>query len=404
MKTIVTISPSQITGTVAAPGSKSMAHRLLICAALAEGESHITGVPDGDDVRATLDCLRALGAVCKREGDAVSVRGTDIFCVPSGTLLECRESASTLRFLSPLCLLGGETVTLHGSESLLRRPLSVYETLCEEQRLAFERGTEHLRLRGSLRSGELTIPGNVSSQFVSGLLFALPLLPENSVLHLLSPVESRPYIDMTRAAMAEFGVAARWCGDHTLSIPGGQRYQRHDAHVEGDWSNAAFFFAMGAAVEGLDSDSLQGDRCCDAYLARLKEGFAELDLSDCPDLGPVLFAFAASHFGGRFFGTRRLHNKESDRVFAMAQELEKFGVAVTEEKDTVTVSAGVRVPIQPLDGHGDHRVVMALATLCVLTGGTIFGAEAVNKSFPDFFGRLRALGVDAREEPAANDA
>ena len=164
--------------------------------------------------------------------------------------------------------------------------------------------------------------------------------------------------------------------------------------VEGDWSNAAFFLALGVPVTGLDPDSLQGDKVCVDYFLALEAGAAEADLSDCPDLGPVLFACAAAHHGGRFTGTRRLRLKESDRASAMAEELRKFGVPVTLEENTVAVGTGLRAPAEILDGHNDHRIVMALSVLCARTGGTIRGAEAVNKSFPDFFERLQQLGIE----------
>ena len=394
MSTIAAFHPSHPIGTVTAPPSKSMAHRMLICAGLAKGESRIANVTPSEDILATLDCLNALGAVCKVNGNHVTVCGTDVFSVPNGAVLLCRECGSTLRFLIPLCLLGGQAVTLRGSETLLRRPLSVYETLCTEQGLLFSRSSDALRLRGPLQSGSYAIDGGVSSQFVSGLLFALPLLPRDSTLRLLPPVESRPYIDMTLSAMRRFGVTATWRDEQTLFIPGGQRYHPQNVTAEGDWSNAAFFLAMGIPVEGLDPDSLQGDRRCVSLMERLQKECSEVDLSDCPDLGPVLFAFAAAHHGGRFTGTRRLRDKESDRIAAMAAELNKFGIALSAEENTVTVGAGLRRPAETLDGHGDHRIVMALATLCVRTGGTIRGAEAVKKSFPDFFDRLRALQIE----------
>ena len=394
MSATAVIYPSSPIGSVTAPPSKSMAHRMLICAGLAKGESRIANVAPSEDVLATLDCLNALGAVSSMDERDVAVCGTDIFSVSGGAVLRCRECGSTLRFLIPPCLLSGQSVVLQGSEALLRRPLSVYETFCREQGLLFSRSSDALRLRGPLQSGSYAMDGGVSSQFVSGFLFALPLLPGDSVLRLLPPVESRPYIDMTLSAMRRFGVAAAWRDEQTLFIPGGQRYLPQNVTVEGDWSNAAFFLAMGVPVEGLDPDSLQGDRRCVSLMERLRNGCAEVDLSDCPDLGPVLFAFAAARRGGRFTGTRRRRDTESDRIAAMAAELNKFGITLSAEENAVTVGAGPRRPAEALDGHGDHRIVMALAALCVTTGGTIRGAEAVKKSFPDFFDRLRALQIE----------
>jgi 3-phosphoshikimate 1-carboxyvinyltransferase len=282
---------------------------------------------------------------------------------------------------------------LKGSPRLLSRPLSVYEEIAEKQGLTFERGPEGLTVCGRLKPGTFPVEGGISSQFISGLLFALPLLEEDSRIELIPPVESRSYIAMTREALRRFGVRTEQEGENTLLIPGRQRCTARTETVEGDWSNAAFFLAMGLDTEGLEEDSLQGDRVCREYFRALEQGRAELDLSDCPDLGPVLFAFAALHHGGVFTGTRRLRLKESDRGEAMKQELAKFGIKMAVEEDRITVGCGVRPPEEELCGHNDHRIVMALSVLCVQTGGTIRGAEAVAKSFPDYFTQLKNTGV-----------
>ena len=389
----VTIQPSVPAGTAAAPPSKSMAHRLLICAGLAEGESVVRGVAPSQDVLATLDCLAALGAEYRYENGDVTIRGANVFAPPEGAVLPCRECGSTLRFFIPLCLLSDQSIKLTGSETLMKRPLSVYKDICLAQELRMRQNATRLQLRGPISPGEYRIPGDISSQFVSGLLFALPLLDAESAIRLVPPVESRSYINMTIAALRAFGVTADWHDEVTLHIPGGQRYAPRSVSVEGDWSNAAFFYALGVPVTGLNPDSLQGDRICVDYFKALDGGSAELDLSDCPDLGPVLFAYAAMRHGGTFTGTRRLRIKESDRGAAMRDELRKFGVPVEPEENRITVGRGLRAPAETLDGHNDHRIVMSLAVLCTRTGGTIAGAEAVNKSFPDFFTRLQELGI-----------
>ena len=384
--------PSAPTGTASAPPSKSMAHRLLICAGLAEGGSTVRGVAPSEDILATLDCLNALGAEADAADGTATVQGT----APSRSgpaLLRCRESGSTLRFFLPLCLLSGREMTMAGSETLLNRPLYVYEELCAAQGLRFERKNGAIVVEGKMRAGNFVMDGNISSQFVSGLLFALPLLRGDSCIRLRPPVESRSYINMTVSALRAFGVAAGWDGRDELVVPGGQCYLPQSVEVEGDWSNAAFFLALGVPVDGLRGDSLQGDKICVAYFKALEAGRAELDLSDCPDLGPVLFSYAALHHGGSFTGTRRLRIKESDRGAAMAEELKKFGVALRVEENRITVDNTLHPPSGPLYGHNDHRIVMALSVLCARTGGTIEGAEAVRKSFPDFFQQLRRLGI-----------
>ena len=395
----VLIRPGAARGTVAAPPSKSQAHRLLICAALADGESNVRGVDRSEDILATADCLAALGASLTWEGDDVRIRG----CDPrkSGpAVLRCRESGSTLRFMIPLCLLSGSDMRLEGSETLLSRPLSVYEDLCREQGLTLRRESTGLLAAGRLAPGEYSVPGGISSQFITGLLFALPLLPADSRIRLIPPVESRSYLSLTLQALHDAGVMVSWTDENTLLIPGNAVYRPLDTKVEGDYSNAAFFEALNCAggnvtVTGLRPDSLQGDRVYRDFFPCLTAENAELDLADCPDLAPVLFAAAALGRGASFTGTRRLRFKESDRGAAMAQELAKFGVLLTLEENRIIVPAApLRAPSEPLDSHNDHRIAMALSLLCTRTGGEIRGAEAVRKSFPDYWDRLRSLGIE----------
>ena len=397
----VTIRPSSAAGTAPAPPSKSMAHRLLLCAGQCPGETLVRGVAASQDILATLDCLSALGIdSLMRDGD-VTLYGKSPRLPEPGTVLPCRESGSTLRFFLPLCL-SGPPVTLTGSPRLLERPLGVYRDLCREKGIRFEQTETSVTVEGTLRPGEFTLPGDVSSQFVSGLLFALPALPGDSRIRLAAPVESRSYILLTMDALRRFGIETRWLDDGTVAVPGRQRFRlparagsRPAVTVEGDWSNAAFLLALGpgVTVTGLDPNSLQGDRVCETYFRALEVGRERLDLSDCPDLGPVLLAYAAARRGGTFTGTRRLRLKESDRGAVMAEELRKFGVPVTVSENEITVGSGLRPPDGALDGHNDHRIVMALSLLCARVGGTVNGAEAVDKSFPDFFERLRSLGI-----------
>lgn len=396
----VTITAGRPRGSVAAPPSKSMAHRLLIAAGLCDGVSVVRGVTQSEDVAATIDCLRALGAACEISKDTVTVRGIDPLTARPIRPLACRESGSTLRFFIPLSLLCGERVTLIGSETLLHRPLSVFETLCREKGLAFSQDDCGVTVQGPLKSGIFTVAGNISSQFVTGLLLALPLLNGDSEIRLLPPVESRSYIDMTIAALRTFGVAVSWRDDCTLAVAGNQHYRATETTVEGDYSNAAFFAAMNAlggavTVTGLTPDSLQGDRVYAAHIAALCDGHPTIDLTDCPDLAPVLFAVAAAKHGATFVGTRRLKIKESDRAETMAAELRKCGAKVTVNEDSVTVTATpLHPPTQPLYGHNDHRIVMALTVLLTQLGGVIEGAQAVAKSFPDFFDVCDRLGLE----------
>lgn len=395
----VTIQPGKAAGAVFAPPSKSMAHRLLICAGLSKGISHISGVDLNEDILATMDCLREMGAVCTLKGDGVTVFGTDIRSAEPKKPLCCRESGSTLRFFIPLALLCGKMVSFTGTEKLMSRPLDIYRQLCAQKQFVFTHNGQQLQVEGTLTGGTYQIPGNISSQFITGLLFALPLTEQDSCIQITTPLESRSYIELTLQALQAFGIKAWWQDSQTIIIPGFQKYTAHDMAVEGDYSGAAFYAAMntlGSHIEiaGLLPDSLQGDKVYTQHFQSLCSGCPEIDISDCPDLGPVLFAVAAAKNGALFTGTRRLKMKESDRAAAMAQELAAFGTTVTVEENSVTVTpVDFHAPDRVLHGHNDHRIVMSLAVLLMLTGGEIEGAEAVRKSFPDFFEKLKQLGI-----------
>lgn len=397
----VTIYPGRAAGTAAAPPSKSCAHRMLLCGALAEGESAVSGIAPSEDLLATMDCIRAMGAKCRPEGGTAYITGTGGRIRPGGTY-PCRESGSTLRFCIPAALLPGGRAVFTGTPRLMERGVGIYEELLTQKGVSVSRTPDSVTFSGRLTPGDYTLRGDVSSQFVTGLLLALPLLLGDSTLRVLPPVESRPYIDITLDIMAAFGVRVEEREPNLFAIPGGQRYESRRAAVEGDWSNGAFLLALGSGVTvtGLRPDSRQGDRVCRDMLRRLERPGAVLDISACPDLGPVLFAAAARSCGGVFTGTRRLRIKESDRIEAMARELSKFGAQVTAEEDRVTVlPRPLHAPAEELDGHNDHRVVMALAVLCASLGGTIRGAEAVNKSWPAFFSALEALGLRVEVQP-----
>lgn len=392
--------PSRPVGSIGAPPSKSMAHRLLIGAGLASGTSVIRGVSESEDMQATLACLEALGATYQREGDVITVMGRDPRTPYAADVLRCRESGSTLRFFIPICLLGAGERRFTGSKTLFSRPLSVYESICAEDGLFFSPAEEGLTVNGRLVAREYRVPGNISSQFISGLLFALPLLEGDSSITILPPFESKAYVSMTLAALADFGIEVERADECRFYIRGGQAYRPHDATVEGDYSGAAFFEALNfldgeVSVCGLAEDSLQGDAAYRKLYPMIDRGMPTIHIGDCPDLGPVLMALAAAKNGAVFCGTRRLRIKESDRGAAMAEELAKFGASVSVHEDSIVVyPADFHPPREVLCGHNDHRIVMALSTLLVRTGGTIDGAEAVKKSMPDYFERIKKLNVE----------
>ena len=381
----ITIQPGKLKGLVTAPPSKSYGHRMLLCAQLAEGDSVISGLSESEDILATKDCLHALQ---ERTPDAV---------------FPCRESGSTLRFLIPsaLVLCGGGIFT--GTQRLIERGIGIYEEIFASAAamgadICLEKEADKIRIKGNLPAGNYKMRGDVSSQFVTGMLLALPLLEGNSMLRVLPPVESRPYIDITIDVMKQFGVAIREVEPNLFLIRGGQKYQAGNYQVEGDWSNGAFLYGFreigsDLQIQGLNMKSLQGDKACLSFFKMLPD--QTIDLSDTPDLGPVLFAVAAAKGGGAFTGIRRLRIKESDRAQAMADELAKFGVVCrVTENEMILTSSGLKKPEVPLDGHNDHRIVMALSILASITGGTILGAQAVRKSWPDYFTVMQKAGME----------
>lgn len=400
---VVNINKSKAYGRVQASPSKSMAHRYLICGALSP-ESEINGVGFSEDIKATLSCLASLGANVEIKGDTVKIGGIDIDKGIKSDKLFCNESGSTLRFLIPLCLLFDREITLSGSKRLMERSLSVYADICAAAGLEFKQNADSVTVKGRLKAGKYSVRGDVSSQFISGLMFALPLLPNDSIIDITGALESGSYLGMTVKALADFGVRISRTDEHTIYIKGNQTYKPRVLTVEGDYSNAAFFEALNAlggnvAVSGLKKDTCQGDAVYKKLLGKIVRGTPQIDISDCPDLGPVLMAAAAANNGAHFTGTRRLKIKESDRGTAMAEELLKFGCHTRIGDNDITVhGCTLKTPELPLNGHNDHRIVMSLAVLCTVTGGRIYGAEAVSKSFPDFFERFSSLGIDVEVE------
>ena len=392
------ISKSTASGRVTAPPSKSMAHRYLICGALTQ-KSVIKGVSFSEDIKATLNCLYNLGADIEITNDCVTIGNLNLKKIRNN-ILNCNESGSTLRFLIPICLLTNEEITLTGTERLFSRSLSVYEEICKAQGIVFKTGKDAVTLKGRLQSGRYAVRGDVSSQFISGLMFALSLLPNDSIIDIEGAVESGSYLGLTVKALADFGVRVSRTDERTIYIKGNQSYKPRELFVEGDYSNAAFldffnYFGGNVMVKGLDQNSVQGDRVYKKYFEALEKQKCSIDISDCPDLGPILFTFAAAKIGGIFTGTKRLKIKESARVESMKTELSKFGVKIASEENRVEVFGGeIKKPKETLYGFNDHRVVMSLAVLATLTGGEIEGIEAVSKSFPNFFETLNELGIE----------
>lgn len=391
-----TFKPSKLSGTIDAPPSKSMAHRYLIGAALSGQKCTLTGIDYSEDILASIDCLKALGAIITTDKDKVVVDPRE-FMQAEDPVLECRESGSTLRFFIPLALCMGKTVTLRGSERLFERPLDVYEDLCSERRFTFSKEQNSVTLCGRLESGNYKVRGDISSQFITGLIFALVYLGKDSSIEIIPPFESKSYVDLTISALKSFGADVMFTDKYKIIVKASKMHAC-PAKVEGDYSNAAFldtFNHIGSdiKVENLNPDSLQGDRVYIEYFEQICKGTPTLDISDCPDLGPVLFALAALKNGATFTGTDRLKAKESDRGVAMHEELAKLGGGLIFGDNEITVpKQKLRYNGDVLYGHNDHRIVMTMSVILTKIGGTIEGAEAVKKSYPGFFDDIKRLG------------
>lgn len=428
----VKIEKSTAEGAVIAPPSKSLAHRLMIACALSQNGGKVVGISDSEDMAATLDCINALGITSQKNGDTVTFERerknaetdensakTQGFenvengafanaenkayqvgdCLKNAKVFDCRESGSTLRFFLPIAAAFFEKSVFVGSKRLLERGVEVYEKALGEKGVKVVCDGEKIVLSGRLGSGIYTLRGDVSSQYVSGLLFALPLLCGDSEIRVLPPVESRAYIDLTVDVLKKAGIEIVEKEENVFSIKGNQRYVGGEYVVEGDWSNGAMLLALnelGGNVEvvGLDENSVQGDKVCKTIFKELNEKKAVIDLANCPDLAPIAFCMAAAKEGATFVGTRRLKIKESDRAQAMAQELAKFGIDVeVRENEVVIHKNDIKTPDCAICGHNDHRIVMACSILLSTVGGVIDGAEAVKKSFPNFFETIGKLGV-----------
>lgn len=421
--TTLRITPHSLTGTVHIPSSKSMGHRALICAALAEGESRVEQVSLSKDILATCDCLRQLGASITMEKQAdgrasFTVRGSRPHQV--GSLLDCGESGSTLRFLIPLAALPGDTFTLTGRGKLGSRPLDPYEAIFRGQGLVFQKGGEDgnfpLTVQGSLRPGHFTLPGDVSSQFISGLLFALPLLPGNSTLTITGKLESQSYIALTLSALKQYGIVIEQKNFREYRVAGNQQYKPRTGTVEGDYSQAAFWLTAGMLgrtirIQGMDPHSLQGDKAIIPILQKMggQVVFEEdtlvsrpadpqgtiIDGADCPDIIPILTVAAALSEGHtEIIHAERLRIKECDRLDAMATELNKLGARITQRPDGLSIDGVVELKGGTVDCWNDHRIAMSLAIASIQCREpvTLVGAECVQKSYPEFWQDFSIVG------------
>ncbi len=393
----VIIEKSRLSGSVAAIPSKSDAHRALIASALADAPCALTLPRLCEDTEATLDCLCAMGAKKTHKGGLYTLTPIEKNHKAKEPQLHCRESGSTLRFLLPVAAALCERPRFLGEGRLPQRPLSPLLRALRSHGVEADAPALPFTLHGRLRAGEYHVRGNLSSQFVSGLLFALPLLEGDSHIHIEGELVSAQYVDMTLHTLARFQVRAEKSGDGFF-VPGSQSYISPERYeVEGDWSAAAFFLGAnalmggGIGITGLCEENAQPDRRITALLTMLG---GEIDVSPCPDLFPILAVCAAFHAGKtRFLGGARLRLKESDRIAAMAECLRAMGADVTEYPDGMEISGGKPLHGAKLHAHNDHRIAMAMSIAGALTGKMhIHGAECVKKSYPTFYEDFKKLG------------
>lgn len=421
------IYPSNLKGEVKIPPSKSMAHRAIICAALSDGLCIIENIDYSDDIIATIDAMNSLGAKIVKHKDYIEVigaYGSDE--KPQETrIIDCNESGSTLRFLVPISLLFKGSSKFIGRGNLGKRPLTTYYNIFERQGIeySYEEGNLNLVINGELNPGTFEVEGNVSSQFITGLLFTLPLLKEDSKIIITTEMESKGYIDLTLRAMNDFGVEIINNNYREFIIKGNQKYNARNYRVEGDYSQAAFFLcadSLGNDVlcKDLDLNSLQGDKEVIDILERMNVVFNANDIgvkgttngelastvidgSQCPDIIPVLTSVAALTKGTtEIINAGRLRIKECDRLAAVTSELNKLGAKIIEKEDGLVVTG-----VEKLQGgvevwsHKDHRIAMTLAIASTRCEEPIVikDYECIAKSYPNFFEDFKALGGNVHE-------
>ncbi len=412
----VKIHPQHLKGSLRVPPSKSVSHRAIIAAALSKGRSRVSNLLYANDIMATCDAMEGFGAVINKRDTWAEVIASGRLRNP-GRPIDCKESGSTLRFLVPLGGVVEEPVVFTGEGRLKTRPMTPYFDIFDEKHIRYVYNDQlPLSVEGELTPGTYRVAGDVSSQFISGLLFVLPLLAGDSEILVTTPLESKPYVDITLEILETFGITVENDNHERYRIPGGQAYKSADFEVEGDYSQAAFWIVAGLiggdiTVEGLREDTRQGDRAVidiakamggrvtvekDRVLVKksLTQGTV-IDASQCPDLVPVLAVLAAVSEGKTsIVNASRLRLKESDRLTAIAEELNKLGAQVIENPDGLDIYGKEHLKGGEVDSWKDHRIAMSMAVASIrcTEAVTIHGAEAIEKSYPHFFDHFKALG------------
>ncbi len=414
----IKITPSVLNGTVSMPPSKSAAHRAILCAALAKGVSILNPIALSNDIAATIECVKALGTTVSLDGNTLTVDGRTSFHTKKAEL-DCGESGSTLRFMIPIAAVGGVQARFIGHGRLPQRPIGIYlDCLPNAGVSCYTEGGLPLKINGTLQGGTFKIAGNISSQFITGLLLALPLAETDSRIILTSPLQSSGYIDMTIDTMEHFGVHVT-AEENGWFIKGQQYYQPQNYTIEGDWSQAAFFLAAAAfggniVIDNMNFDSKQGDKACvdlfTQFGCQIKQengllkacgnqlnGIA-INAENIPDLVPILACTAALCSGTTTItGATRLRIKESDRLAAVTQNLTALGADITELPDGLIINGKPQLHGGNVSGFNDHRIVMAFAMTALKATEPIIisDKESINKSYPNFFEDYTNLGGNA---------
>lgn len=417
----ITIHPHALSGKVAVPTSKSLAHRAIICAALAEGESVISDISMSKDIAATIQAMRAMGTTIVSSGSTLYINGSTTHRYHELDI-DCNESGSTLRFMIPVTLIHDNHVHFTGRGKLGSRPLDVYYSIFDKQGIdySYKKDVLDLYINGHLKPGRYDVPGNISSQFISGLLFALPLLDGDSIIHITTALESEAYIELTLAMLKLFGIDIRR-QDHDFLIAGHQHYTAHDYQVEGDFSQAANYLVAGAigndvTITNLNLDSVQGDRVAISLLEemgaqldsheggiRMRPGHLQcisIDASQCPDIIPVMaVACALAQGTSQILNAGRLRIKECDRLHATCEVLEKCGVRVIEKEDMMIIFGVDYFTKADLSSYNDHRMAMMEAIMATRALGDLLldDCQCVAKSYPNFFEDYKKLGGSCDE-------
>ena len=407
------LEPVKLKGSVTVPPSKSLAHRAIICASLAEGRSKIRNIHYSEDILATIAGMRAFGAVIQTEEDTVIIDGISDYSSGEGRTINCNESGSTLRFLIPLATLFEGKTRFTGQGKLGTRPLDTYEEIFSKQGLHYRpSNTDELDLtvEGSLRPGIYDVRGDVSSQFITGLLFTLPLLEAESEIRMTTPLESEGYVDLTLSMLKTFGINIDFDKEkQVFRVEGNQVYRAQNTTVEGDYSQAAFFLSANALdnsveVNGMNPASLQGDREIIAILEQLNDGASDertIDGSQCPDIIPVAALVAALSDGRTTFtNLERLRIKESDRLEAVQKELARLGADIEIDGDALLIKGtAILKGNATVWSHKDHRIAMMLAVASTVCEKPIIirDTECVAKSYPNFWDVFEQLGGKSSE-------